>query len=77
MRSRAIQGKDSFWIALSFCGDGPTEDPAQWVVSGEYDPGLNVLKRLFHRPNSQALPFVQDRIRQVLSSAPGIRVLTD
>ena len=29
----AQRGKDKFWVALSYVGDGPTEEPAQFVVS--------------------------------------------
>jgi hypothetical protein len=47
----ATKGADPFWVAMSFCGDGPTEGPAQWLVSVTYDPGFNVFKRLF-RPDS-------------------------
>jgi hypothetical protein len=46
----ASQGKDRFWIALSYVGDGPQEAPAQWVISVSYDPGLNFVKRLFYKP---------------------------
>ena len=73
----ATRGADPFWIALSFCGEGPTEEPAEWVVSVGYDPGLNVLKRLFHKPDSEALARLRTRVWQVLSSTPGIRVLRD
>jgi hypothetical protein len=69
--------QDPFWIALSFCGDGPTEEPAEWSVSVAYDPGLNLIKRLFHKPNQDALDRLRGRVWQVLGSTPGIRVLTD
>ena len=46
--------KDPFWIALGYVGDGPQEEPAQWVVSVDYDPGLNVIKRLLHKPDQGA-----------------------
>src|SRR3989442_7625177 len=36
----ANHGKDPFWVALSYVGEGPTEDPGQWVVSVTYDAGL-------------------------------------
>jgi hypothetical protein len=45
----ASHGRDPFWIALSYVGDGPQEQPAQCVVSVSYDPGLNLMKRMFHR----------------------------
>ena len=50
----ASHGKDPFWIALSYVGDGPQEEPAQWVVSVNYEAGLNLVKRLFHKPNREA-----------------------
>ena len=68
-------GRDPLWVALSFCGEGPTEEPAQWMVSVDYDPGLNVLKRLFHRPDAKAFEHVRDRIWQLLRSTPSIQVL--
>ena len=73
----ATRGPDPFWIALSYCGDGPTEEPAEWVVSVSYDPGLSLLKRLFHKPDVEALARLRNRVWQVLGSTPGIRVLAD
>jgi hypothetical protein len=70
-------GPDPFWIALSFCGEGPTEEPGEWVVSVGYDPGLNLLKRLLHKPDAAALAQLRDRVWQVLGSTPGIRVVSD
>lgn len=64
----ARHGTDSFWIALSYTGDGPTEDPAEWVVSIDYDPGLNIFQRLFHRPNAQAFSQLRDAIWLVIRS---------
>lgn len=71
----ATKGKDPAWISLSYCGEGPSEGPAEWVVAVEYDPGLNLIKRLFHRPDAAALSGVYGRVRDVLSSAPDIRLL--
>ena len=67
--------RDHFWIALSYCGDGPTEEPAEWVVSVGYDPGLNLFKRLFHKPDGLALAQLRSRVWQALRTTPGIRVL--
>ena len=69
-------GKDRFWIALSYVGDGPQEAPAQWVISVNFDPGLNLAKRLFHKPNQQALGEIRDRVRQILQSNSAIRMVT-
>lgn len=66
----ARSGADAFWIALSCVGDGPTDDPAEWVVSVRYDPGLNVFKRLFHRPDSRAYSHLRDAIWQAIQVVP-------
>ncbi len=66
------RGIDRFWIAMSYCGEGPTEEPAEWVVSVNYDAGLNLIKRLFHKPNTQAFGLLRDRVRQSLESNPAI-----
>jgi hypothetical protein len=72
-------GRDPVWVALSFCscGEGPTEEPGEWVVSVGYDPGLNPLRRLLHRPDAAAIARVRDRVWKALRSTPGIRVLPD
>jgi hypothetical protein len=71
----ATQGKDKFWVALSYVGDGPTETPAQWVISITRHTGLNVLKRLFSKPDLTAMEALRARIRRELESKDGIRVL--
>jgi hypothetical protein len=73
----ATRGKDPFWISLGFCGEGPTEEPGQWIVSSDYDPGLSLTKRLFHKPDKEALAFLRARIWHLLRSTPGIRVIDD
>ena len=65
-------GKDPLWIAFSYVGEGPQETPAEWVVSLTYDPGLNLFKRLFHRPDAQAFARLRDQIWQILKSNHGI-----
>jgi hypothetical protein len=72
----AWHGKDPFWVALSYVGDGPQEAPAQWVVSASYDPGLNLLKRLFHRPNNQALQLLREKVRQAVASSAAIKIVS-
>ena len=73
----ATKGADPFWIAISYCGEGPSEEPAEWCVSVGYDPGLNLVKRLFHKPDRQALARLRSRVWEVLRSTSGLRVLTD
>jgi hypothetical protein len=72
----ASRGKDPLWIAFSYVGDGPQEAPAQWVISITYDPGLNLAKRLFRKPDPQALALLRDRVRLVIASNNAIRILT-
>ena len=72
----ATRGKDRFWVALSYVGDGPQEAPVQWVVSVTYDPGLNLAKRFFHKPDQQAIGQLRDRIRQILTSNSAIKTVT-
>jgi len=69
----ASNGKDPFWVALSYVGSGPQEEPAQWCISVNYDPGLNLLKRLFHKPDVQTLTRLRDHVRQAVESNPAIR----
>lgn len=71
----ARHGKDPFWIALSYVGDGPQEEPAQWVVSVSYDPGLNIMKRIFHKPNRQAFAQLRDQVWQAIHSNSSFRTI--
>jgi len=59
----ASHGKARFWIAVSYVGDGPQEPPAQWVISVTSDPGMNLCKRVFHKPDLQMLGQLQHRLR--------------
>lgn len=54
--------RDRYWIALSYASDGPTDAPAQWVISVDHQPGLNLIRRFFHRPDAQAF----DQLREVI-----------
>lgn len=71
----AARGKDRFWVALSYVGEGPQEAPAQWVISVTYDPGLNLVKRMFHKPDRQALEQLRNRVRQIMTSNSAIRMI--
>jgi hypothetical protein len=71
----ASRGKDRFWIAVSYAGDGPKVVPAQWVISVAYDPGLNIAKRLFHTPDRHVFEQLQSRVRQVLTANDAITMI--
>jgi hypothetical protein len=66
---------DQFWVALSYVGEGPQEHPAQWVISVSYDPGLNIMKRLFHKPDAGALKQLRDQILRAVTSNTAIRIV--
>jgi hypothetical protein len=46
-----------------------------WIVSVNYDPGLNLIKRLFHRPDPHAFAELRDRVWQAIRSSNAITVL--
>jgi hypothetical protein len=71
----ALHGKDPFWVAISYVGDGPQLAAAQWVISVNYDPGLNLIKRLFHKPDRQALEQLRGHLLQALKSKTAIRIV--
>lgn len=70
----ARKNKDSFWVALSYVGNGPQEPPAQWVISIAYDPGWNVIKRLFHKPDAKVLEDLRSKVNEAVTSNPAIRI---
>jgi hypothetical protein len=72
----AWHGKDPFWIALSYVGSGPREEPVEWVVTVAYDPGLNLVKRLFQRPDAQAFAQLRDRVWKTLRSNRAIKIVS-
>lgn len=68
-------GKDRFWVAISYVGDGPQEPPARWVLSVNYDPGLNLIKRLFHRHEPKALQQLREDVIKAVTSESAIRTV--
>ena len=65
------RGKVRFWIALSYVGDGPTDGPAEWVVS------ISQRTSLFGRRDATALDALRGRIRGELESTEGIWIIQD
>jgi len=70
----AFHEKTSFWVALSYVGNAPQDPPAQWIVTVVYDPGFNLIKRLFHKPNPQVFTQLRDRIWNALKSEQRIKL---
>lgn len=72
----ATHNKDRFWIALSFVGNGPQEEPAQWTILVNRNDRFNLIKRLFHKTDRAALQILRDRIRHAVVSNNGIKIKT-
>jgi hypothetical protein len=71
------RGKDTFWIAISFVDRIEEDATAEWAISWNYDPGLSIIRRLFHKPDTAALERIGVSIRGALASAEGIRILDE
>jgi hypothetical protein len=71
----ASHEKDPFWIAISHMEDEGDQPSAEWIVSVNYDPGLSLMKRLFHKPDPAAFDKLRDRIRRALAGNPAIKVV--
>jgi hypothetical protein len=71
----AAHQKGRFWVALSYVGDGPQEEPAQWVVSVNFSVGLNLTKLVFYKSHHQTFTALRDRIWQVLNSNTEIKII--
>jgi hypothetical protein len=67
--------RTSFWVAISYVGNGPTEEPAQWVISVAPDYGLSILKRLFAKPRTGELAQIRKQIQGVIQLNPEIKIL--
>jgi hypothetical protein len=71
------RAKDTFWVAISFVDQLEDASGAEWGVSVEYDPGLSIIRRLFHKPDEEALTRIRDAIWATLRTTPGIRVVQE
>ena len=60
-----------FWLALSYVGDGPQEEPAQWVISVNSSAGL---KRVFYKSHQLTFAALRDLTWQVLKSNSKIKI---
>ena len=68
-------GKDHFWVALSFAEEGPTKEPAHWVVT--VATNNSILKKLFGKINESKFHKLRDKIWSVIEENPDIRVFTE
>jgi hypothetical protein len=69
----AYRERDRFWVALSYVGEGPQEEPAKWVVSVS-KPG--VISKLFRRTDSEsASQELREHIWSTLKSESAIQIV--
>ena len=71
----ACRRGDRFWIALSYVGDGPQQETPQWIISVTYDPGFNLVKRLFRQHHPEARDQLITLIKQVVGSNSAIKTI--
>lgn len=66
-------GRDTFWTCVT-CTE-PERAPAQWRLFGNHDSGLNLFRRLFHKPNEKNLTAIASAIEQSLQSDAAFRIV--
>jgi hypothetical protein len=69
----AREGKDSFWVAVSRIGNGPEDSDGEWGISISYDPGFDLFRRLFDKPDPDRFDRLQSQVLRVLESEKAIQ----
>lgn len=64
------KGRSRFWLALSYVGDGPTETPAQWVVSVTHS---GILPFLLGRVDLGNIRMIEESIKAAILASDDIR----
>jgi hypothetical protein len=66
-------GGEPYWTAIGVMDESIGEDVAEWQITIAYDPGLNIFKRLFARPDEENLLKLSKAIDAALRSEKSIR----
>lgn len=66
-------GGDAYWIAIGLMEEEEGVARDTWLITVACDPGLNLLKRLFHRPSPTDLAGVCGAVDAALQGAPAVR----
>src|SRR5215208_5256704 len=69
----AKAGEDTYWIAIGIFDESVGSTEAEWGVTVAADAGLNLFRRLFHKPRSEDLLSLCAAIDAVLHAEPQIR----
>lgn len=64
-----------FWVAVGIMDDSMGAETAEWLVSIEYDAGLNLKKRLFAKPDRAVQMQICQAVHKALTSASDISEL--
>lgn len=67
--------KETFWVAIGIMTDEEDDGLPQWNVSVNYDAGLNLVKRLFHKPDANTFDLIQKSIFDILKNTNSIKVI--
>ena len=68
-------GEDPYWIAIGLMDEGDEQPARTWLMTAAYDPGLNLWRRLTHRPRREELDRVCRAIDEALYAEPDIRAI--
>ena len=71
------RGKDTFWVAIGLVDELDGGRGAQWVVSVAYDPGLSIVRRLFHKPDTAALTRIREALWAALRADDQMRIVEE
>jgi len=64
------KGKSKFWLGLSYVGEGPTEAPAQWVLSVTHS---GIMPSLFGRVDLDSLRTIEETINAAIAASDDIQ----
>jgi hypothetical protein len=64
------KGRSRFWLALSYVGEGPTETPAQWVLSITHS---GILASLLGRVDVDGIHAIEETINAAIAASDDIR----
>jgi hypothetical protein len=64
---------DPYWIYAGVMDESIGQDEAEWLVGVAHDPGLSIVRRLFHKPNLEDLLAVARSVDDVLHGAGDVR----
>jgi len=66
-------GGDPYWLCVGIMDDSIGQEDAEWLLTVAYDPGLNIIKRLFHRPRAADLTRLAKAVHAALTSGVAVR----